>query len=195
MQYPERLETDSLLLRRWRSDDAEAMRALWSDPEVWAALGGAPDGDSREVAQASLRRQLGHWDRHGFGLWAVVPHGERGPVGWAGGWFQDIAPALDGEIEIGWTLRRAFWGRGLATEAAGAAIAAVFELLSPARLISLIAPANERSAAVARRLGMRQDSETLSRTGLPLRVFALAASGEQAYSSSRGASPQSTSSR
>ena len=174
MDYPECVETDSLLLRRWRSDDAQAMRALWSDPDVWAALSGTPDANPRQVAEASLGRQLGHWDRHGFGLWAVVPHGERAPVGWAGAWFQDVAPALDGEIEIGWTLRRSFWGRGLATEAASAAVATAFELLSPGRLISLIAPANERSAAVAGRLGMRQDSETRSRTGLPLRVFALA---------------------
>ncbi len=91
-----------------------------------------------------------------------------------------MAPALDGEIEIGWTLRRPFWGRGLATEAASAAVATAFERLSPNRLISLIAPANERSAAVAGRLGMSQESETLSRVGLPLRVFELAPSADPA---------------
>jgi RimJ/RimL family protein N-acetyltransferase len=82
-------------------------------------------------------------------------------------------PDVVGEIEIGWSLRRSFWGRGLATEGARQAVAAAFQHLEPDRVISLIAPSNDRSAAVARRLGMRQSSTAATNQGVELRVFEL----------------------
>jgi len=173
--YPERIETDRLLLRRWREGDAAAYAAIWQDPDVWGALGGGKDADPRELAPHALAKQLRHWAEHRFGLWAAIPDDAEGePVGWIGAWRQDVAPALAGEIEIGWTLRRPWWRRGLATEGARAAAASAFEHLPIDGVISLVAPSNQRSVAVARRLGMRAETETPSREGQPLRVYALA---------------------
>jgi RimJ/RimL family protein N-acetyltransferase len=75
--------------------------------------------------------------------------------GWVGPTHPDYVPELTDEIEIAWSLRREFWGKGIATEGAEAAVATALEHLSPARLISLIDPDNLRSVAVAKRLGMR----------------------------------------
>jgi RimJ/RimL family protein N-acetyltransferase len=58
---------------------------------------------------------------------------------------------------VGWALSRQFWGRGLATEAARAAVAYAFERLGWDRLICVILPGNRRSIAVAQRLGARLD--------------------------------------
>ena len=62
--------------------------------------------------------------------------------------------------EVGWTLRREFWGSGYATEAAQTVLADAFTRLGHCALISLIHPENERSIAVALRLGMRREQET-----------------------------------
>jgi RimJ/RimL family protein N-acetyltransferase len=142
---------------------------------VWRSLAGRSGADPAAVAREAFARQLRHWADRGFGLWAAIPDDADEPVGWIGAWRQDVAPALDGEIEIGWTLRRAWWGRGLATEGARAAAQTAFEHLRPDRVISLIHPQNERSAAVARRLGMAHTSETPNREGVVLRVYSLAA--------------------
>jgi RimJ/RimL family protein N-acetyltransferase len=142
---------------------------------VWGAIAGDRGDDPAAVAQHAFARQLRHWADRGFGLWAAIPDDASEPVGWVGAWRQDIAPALDGDIEIGWGLRRAWWGRGLATEGARVAVQTAFEHLHPSRLISLIHPQNERSQAVAARLGMRHTTETHHRDGLVLRVYSLKA--------------------
>jgi RimJ/RimL family protein N-acetyltransferase len=142
---------------------------------VWRSLAGGSTADPAAVAREAFARQLRHWADRGFGLWAAIPDDAQEPVGWIGAWRQDVAPALNGDIEVGWTLRRPWWGRGLATEGARAAAQTAFEQLQPARVISLIHPQNERSAAVAGRLGMTQTSETPNREGVVLRVYSLAA--------------------
>jgi RimJ/RimL family protein N-acetyltransferase len=59
------------------------------------------------------------------------------------------------DFELGWMLRRAFWGRGYATEAARAALGVAFTQLDRPHVISLIHPDNAASIRVARRLGER----------------------------------------
>ena len=83
--------------------------------------------------------------------------GEKGFafVGQVGPWRPEGWP----DLEVGWTLRSEFWGRGYATEAARAAVRYAFEELRAPRVISLITPANVRSIAVAERLGERLDGE------------------------------------
>jgi RimJ/RimL family protein N-acetyltransferase len=56
-------------------------------------------------------------------------------------------------FEIGWTLRRTYWGYGYATEAAKVAIAYAFNELQQLHVISLIRPENLASVRVAKRLG------------------------------------------
>jgi RimJ/RimL family protein N-acetyltransferase len=175
MPYPVEVETPNLLLRRWLDSDATAVAAIWADPAVRLALRGEQAGDPEELAAASHRKQLRHWAAHGFGLWIALARDSGEVIGWIGAWYPDFVPELEGEIEIGWTLRRSHWGRGLATEGARAAVATAFEHLTSTRLISLIAPENHRSAAVATRLGMIHHAFTATRDGLTLRVFALPA--------------------
>ena len=69
-----------------------------------------------------------------------------GPVGL---WYPGDWP----EPEIKWSILREFWGNGYASEAASAVKEMSARTLHRSRLISLILPENERSKAVARRLG------------------------------------------
>jgi RimJ/RimL family protein N-acetyltransferase len=194
MPYPEAAETDRLSLRRWTVDDAPAMDEIWRERDIWSALRPEIPFDP-DAGGDMLKRHVDHWDRHGFGLWAIAEHPADEIIGWVGPSHPAFIPELADRIEIGWTLRPACWGRGIATEGATAAIDAVFEHLDTDEVISLIHHTNARSIGVAQRLGMRHARDVLHpELGEDLRVYALSRSAWRS-SSSRGASPQSTSSR
>ena len=186
--FPETVDTERLHLRRWRPDDREAHAAIWADPDVWESLYAGAPGDPAEVAAESFDRHLRHWEEHGWGTWAAIDPASGELAGWLGASHPTFIPDVAHEIEVGWTLRRNLWGRGLATEGAKAAVEAASTHLAPPRLISLILPTNPRSIAVAERLGMTPaDEVTHPELRLKLRVYEL--------KSSSGASPQSVSSR
>ena len=154
MPFPENAETERLLLRRPHSDDREAWLGIWADPAVWGSL--RPDlGPDPDYALGRFEHHVDHWTRHGFGLWLVEERATRAVAGWCGPAHPLFIPQLAGEIEIGWTLRRPFWGRGLAFEAATTAAQAAFAQLSTPRVIALVDATNLRSQRVAARLGMR----------------------------------------
>ena len=174
MAFPETIRTSRLILRRWQEGHLEAMTAVWADPDVWRALRpGTPFDPAFAAGRAELH--VRHWQEHGFGLWVVEERSSGELGGWVGPWHPTFVRELADRIEIGWTLRRPFWGRGLATEGAEAAVAATFSHLAVDEVISLIYPENRRSIAVARRLGMRHSREvTHPGVGLPLGVYTLA---------------------
>jgi RimJ/RimL family protein N-acetyltransferase len=155
MGFPQRLETDRLLLRRPRASDRGAWLGIWGDPSVWRALrpGRGPDP---AFALARFEHHLGHWERHGFGLLLAEDRATRTIAGWTGPAHPLFVPELADEVEIGWTYRRPFWGRGLATEGAAAAIEAAFAHLTVERVIALVDATNVSSQRVAARLGMRR---------------------------------------
>ena len=186
--FPEATDTERLHLRRWQPEDRDAHAAIWADPDVFDSLRAGQPGDPAELAAEGFQRHLRHWDQHGFGIWAAVDRSSEQIAGWIGAAHPTFIPELSEEIEIGWVLRRSFWGRGLATEGALAAADAASAHLAPERLISLILPTNSRSIAVAERLGSRP-AETVVHPdlGVELQVYEL--------SSSSAASPQRFSSR
>jgi RimJ/RimL family protein N-acetyltransferase len=194
MLYPERIATERLILRRWTPDDGPGMQAIWRERDVWRSIQPNIPFDPGQW-RTMLDRHLDHWERHGYGLLAAVERSSGEVIGWIGPSHPAFVPELADQIEIGWTLRPPFWGRGLATEGAVAAIDAAFAHLDIDEVISLIHQTNDRSIAVATRIGMRHARDVLHpELGEDLRVYALSLSAWSS-SSSRGASVQSTSSR
>jgi RimJ/RimL family protein N-acetyltransferase len=151
----------------FRESDLDGYAAMCADPEVMRYLG---DGYplTRAESWRNMALVLGHWQLRGFGLWAVEERATGLMVGRVGCWQPEGWPGL----EIGWALRREFWGRGYATEAALAVLGDAFDQRGAPRLISLIHPENERSAAVALRLGMSEERET-DVMGFPALVYAI----------------------
>src|SRR5438067_1621182 len=147
------LATARLVLRMFRESDLDAYAAICGDPEVMRYL--APGPMTRAEAWRNMAMVLGHWQLRGYGLWAVEERGSGLLAGRVGCWRPEGWPGL----EVGWTLRRSFWGRGYATEAARASVKYAFNELNQARVISLIAPENAASIRVAERLGERPRGE------------------------------------
>jgi RimJ/RimL family protein N-acetyltransferase len=150
--YPRELRTERLRLTAFALGDAEELVAINSDPEVMRYL--RPGGRSESLAQAE--RFAAHWDEHGFGLWALRRHGDDALLGFTGLSIPFHFPAVLPAVEAGWRLRRDAWGNGYATEAARPALEHGFADLGLREIVSLVHCANDRSLAVASRLGLRE---------------------------------------
>jgi RimJ/RimL family protein N-acetyltransferase len=148
------------------------MAAIRSHPEVSRWLdSGSPD---RESGVARFEHHLRHWEQHAFGLFMVELRSQAELVGWTGPAHPDQVPGLEAAVEVGWTLRPDSWGRGLATEAASSSITAAFAHLEVPEVISLIHASNDRSIAVAKRLGMEHTRDARHAEAGCLRVYSVA---------------------
>ena len=106
---------------------------------------------------ALVERIEASFEANGFGLWAVEVPGEAECIGFVGLAPVDFDVFFAPAVEVGWRLARAFWGRGLATEAAGVALAFGFQEHRLPEIVSFTTEKNRRSRAVMERLGMRRD--------------------------------------
>lgn len=156
-----RIETERLLLRRPRLEDAGSLLALISDPEAMRFIGGVHPSAADDPAFV-VRRWLERWDANGFGQLVAERQEDGAVLGRVGlvvwdtrDWRIKTIPETGehGQPELGWALARAHWGCGYATEAALAARHWARDVLGIKRLVSVIAPENHRSQRVAEKLG------------------------------------------
>lgn len=175
------LNTERLLLRQFRESDLDAYAEMCADAEVMRYLGGKTM--TRAEAWRHMAMIVGHWEFRGYGLWAVEERETGELVGRVGCWQPESWPAL----EVGWTLRRQHWGRGLAQEAARASLNYAFNELRQTHMISLIHSENINSIKLAKRLGERYegDAEIL---GVKVSVYGI---DRDEWSASNAASPSS----
>jgi RimJ/RimL family protein N-acetyltransferase len=144
-------ETDRLILRPWRVDEADRFFDMHRRIEVARWIGGRPMVDGAEAAPRIERMLARLADDPRFGWWAVAERATGVP---AGSVLLQSMPDSRGEVEIGWHLHPDRWGRGLATEAARALLTRGFAL-GLEEIWSLVHPDNERSARVCEKLPMR----------------------------------------
>lgn len=188
---PRELRTERLLLRRWRPEDREPFAAMSADPRVMEFF---PTLQTREESDAAVERIESHFDRHGFGLWAVQIVDGAPFAGLLGLCYPRFEAHFTPCVEIGWRLAADHWGRGYATEGARAALAFGFHALQLGEIVAMTVPSNVRSRRVMEKLGMTrcpQDDfdHPMLRTDHPLCRHVLyrvaRPSGSQATSSPR----------
>jgi RimJ/RimL family protein N-acetyltransferase len=113
------------------------------------------------------------WDSEGFGLFAVEVRATGELAGFTGLSVPHYLPEVLPAVEIGWRLGRSFWGRGLATEAARAALDFGLTDRGLERIISVVQVGNDASERVMNKLGMRVERGTLDpNCGRALRIHA-----------------------
>jgi RimJ/RimL family protein N-acetyltransferase len=161
------IQTERLVLRRWREEDLEPFSRLNADPEVMAWYGGEPI--ARQETTARIARYEAHFDAHGFGIWAVERRADGRFLGFSGlRHLSDDAHPMSPCIEAAWRQARFAWGHGYATEAAAAALADGFERVGLETVWAWTAGPNLRSQAVMMRVGMtRQPTRDFETQALP----------------------------
>lgn len=151
----QRIETDRLLLRRFLIDDADAMYSNWaSDPEVtefltWPAHTGV------NVSKAVLEDWISSYTQKDYYQWAIVLK-ELGsdPIGSIG------AVNLNDDIDmvhIGYCLGKAWWHRGIMSEALKAVMDFFFDEVGTNRIESRHDPRNPHSGMVMKKCGMKYE--------------------------------------
>ena len=147
--------TENLYLRPFALQDVNAWHAILSGKDVLRYFPGSPM-PSRDQAERMIERMLGHWQEHGYGLWAVELHASGRLIGRAG---LQFIPETD-EVEVDFILDRAFWGRGFATEAGQASLAFGYDLLKVETIVGIVHPQNLASQRVLQKIGLSFVEET-----------------------------------
>lgn len=166
------LTTSRLRLRRWRDDDIPAMAVINADPEVMRWIGDGTTSDHQATAAGTARSEQ-HWEEHGFGLFAVEIRATGELAGFAGLATPNFLPEILPAVEIGWRLGREHWGRGIATEAARAALDFGFTDRGLDRIVGIHQIGNDASGRIMQKLAMHLDRETTDGRGRPVRVYVI----------------------
>jgi RimJ/RimL family protein N-acetyltransferase len=167
-------ETERLIARNWRPDDADRAYDIYSRMEVARWLGATP----RPLASMDEANHLvTRWaelndaepDDAGptEGRWALE-HKDDGVV--VGTVILVALPDGDGEVEVGWHLHPDSWGHGYATEAGRGALTLAFAD-GLEEVLAVVRPDNAPSIAVCRRLGMEELGLTDRYYGTSLELF------------------------
>jgi len=152
------LTTERLFLRHFHVLDSEPIYQVFGDAEVMRFSDGTK---TQEWVQIWLRTCLErYYQTWGFGPHAVVEKRSHVVIGYCGLFF---FPDIDGqaEVELGYRLVRAAWGKGYATEAAKAVHDYAFTVLGIKRLIVIIDPSNVASIRVAEKIGMHYEKDVM----------------------------------
>ena len=146
-----------MILRRLTEDDADDLFELDSDPEVMQYLTGGVPHTRSFIADKALPHFLGFYDRFdAFGFWAAIEKTSGDFMGWFH--FRPYRENPD-DIELGYRLKRVYWGRGYATEGSAGLIDKGFRELSVAKVVATTMALNAGSRRVMEKVGLRFESE------------------------------------
>jgi len=154
MPFPESFTTPRLAVERLVPEHYADLLRMHADPVQMEMLGGVRD---EAKTTEYLEKNLAHWDAYGFGCWMLRDGGGAGIIGRA------ILRHLDvdgtDEVEVGYSLDPAFWGRGLATEIAAACLEHARDDLRLPTVVAVTLPHNARSRRVLEKVGMSYDRD------------------------------------
>jgi ribosomal-protein-alanine N-acetyltransferase len=147
------IETERLVLRKLRVEDAEDMFEYGQDPEIafrgmWSPLG------SLEESRADIAEAIESYAAGSLIGWAIEHRADRKMIGRIG-----LGPysRLNHRAEIGYAMHRAYWGLGLATEAVRGVLGFAFQEMGLNRVQAIVLPDNIGSIRVLEKAGMQRE--------------------------------------
>ncbi len=150
------LETERLILREPRDEDASAYAAFYADAQASAFYGGPL---LAHEAWGMLARDIGHWSLRGYGMWVVERRDTGDVIGgcglmWPTGWPRS---------ELTWWILPDARRQGFAKEASLAAIAFGYDTLG----WDLVQTHMKDDNAAARALALSLGGEAITREAFP----------------------------
>ena len=137
----------------FRTDDLDNLATLLASPDVMRYV---EDGQpkNRNVAEKALNSIIAHWQREGFGRWAVEERTTGQFIGFGG------LRSLHGTPEVVFHMRPTHWGKGYGTELGKAALNYGFNERGFDRIVAIAKPDNAASIHVLDKLGMKFQRRT-----------------------------------
>jgi RimJ/RimL family protein N-acetyltransferase len=147
------LETERLLLVPLEMKHIDNLADLDSDPEVLRYITDGVPRDRKHQEEGVPRVMKYMEENPGLGLWVTYLKDTNEFVGW---YILKHLPN-DGEVEVGFRLKKQFWGKGYSTEAGNALLKHGFETLGLKRIAAIVRPDNFASQAVIKKIGLKEE--------------------------------------
>ena len=149
------IKIGGIVMRSLQLSDLDPLTRIWSDPEVTRFLPSRGNPIPQENVKQSLQSFIEHWQQRNYGIWAIVDRDSSQMVGYCGlRYLEEL-----GEVELLYGLAKAYWGKGIITQAAKASISFGFEIVSLDRIIALVLPDNQASKRVIEKLGFDYEKQ------------------------------------
>ena len=142
------LETERLILRTWTFKDADELFEICREPEVMLRIGDRKPYETVEKAKEFLNWAVSYQKENGFCRWAIIEKSSGKIIGSCG-----FARREMEEVELGYLFAREKWGKGFATEAAGACLKYGFENIGLTKIIALTDADHTKSQKVLEKIG------------------------------------------
>ena len=149
------LSLDNFTMRPIKTSDLEDLINIWADPEVTRFLPSQGLPISRENTTKSLQSFVEHWQQKQYGVWAITENASSQMIGYCGLRYLNKL----GQVEVLYGLAKAYWGKGIATKAAKAAVDFGFEVINLDRVIAMALPDNIASIKVIENTGLKYEKQ------------------------------------
>jgi len=146
------LETKRLFLVLLEMKQIDNLADLDSDPEVLRYITDGVPRDRKHQEEGVPRVMKYMEENPGLGLWVTYLKDTNEFMGW---YILKHLPN-DGEVEVGFRLKRQFWGEGYSTEAGKALLKHGFETLGLKKIAAIVRPDNFASQAVIKKIGLKE---------------------------------------
>jgi [ribosomal protein S5]-alanine N-acetyltransferase len=151
------LETQRLILREFKQEDTQKLVSILANSKVMKF---SPTGIlSMSQTQEKVESFITSYKKYGFGKWAVILKESSELIGYCGIAVETID--YQDEREIGYRFDSKFWGKGLATEAASAALEYGFEKFQLPYILGIVEPSNTASVRVLEKVNMKYERKTV----------------------------------
>ncbi len=147
------IETERLILRRWKNKDIPPFIEMCADLKVMEFLS-APLTPTE--AQITVNRIQGHFKKHGFGLYAIEQKETKKFIGFTGFMIPNFEHFFTPCVEIGWRIKSTEWKKGFATEAATSCLQFGFSKLGFKKIHSFTSIHNLASERVMQKIGLHR---------------------------------------
>lgn len=147
-------ETERLIFRDWKETDLDDFINLNSDEDVMRFY---PKKLSKQESLEMMIKIKKEFEDYGYGFYALESKENNDFIGFLGFHKADFDADFTPCIEIGWKLKKEFWGRGLATEGARKCIEYGLDVLNFNKIYSFTSEVNIPSQNVMKKIGMKFD--------------------------------------
>lgn len=158
-------ETERFYLRKICLDDVQDFFELDSDPDVHKYLGKKPVKTIEQSAEM-IQDVLKQYQEYGIGRSAIIDKKSNAFIGWSGIKYETKVRTDYAYYDIGYRLKKAFWGQGIVTETGVASLKYGFEVLKLDKICGGAHVENIASNRILQKLGMTR-TETFDFDGDP----------------------------
>ncbi|MEM7554780.1 MAG: GNAT family N-acetyltransferase [Cyanobacteria bacterium P01_A01_bin.84] len=175
------LETERIILRQFIEDDVDKLVELNSDPDVVKFTSDAEHPQTYLETKAKVAKIINSYQKYnGYGIWAAIEKSSQSFIGWF--LFRPVIDASyfdpnfadEDDIELGYRLKKIFWGQGYGTEVSQALINQGFSELGMKRVLAVAISANKASIRVMEKVGLQLEHKFIyQENGQEVVIYAL----------------------